>query len=110
MRRGDSVVVGAKIRRTRLHGRPFGRCDTWHGRIAILEVMETMSKDIEKPFDLSGPNPPQATEVTPELLAWALSQFNEEDMLAGIREIRETGGLQLKDLLHEIDLELARRE
>jgi hypothetical protein len=68
-----------------------------------------MSKDIEKPSDSSGPTAPQSAEITPEILAWALSHFNEEETLAGIREIRETGGLQLKDLLHEIDLELADR-
>jgi hypothetical protein len=50
------------------------------------------------------PSPPQAPvgEVTPELLAWARQQFSEDEIAAGIREIRETGGLALADFYHEL--------
>ena len=69
-----------------------------------------MSKDPVNSFDASDPTPPQSTDVTPEILAWALSHFNEEETLAGLREIRTTGGKELKEFLHEIDQELAPRE
>jgi hypothetical protein len=43
-----------------------------------------------------------AGEVTPELLAWARQKFSEDEIAAGIREIRETGGLALADFYHEL--------
>jgi hypothetical protein len=45
--------------------------------------------------------------LSPELLAWARAQFTEEELVAGLREVRETGGLQLADFLHELEREAA---
>ena len=42
-------------------------------------------------------------KLPPELLDWARREFSEEEILAGIREIRETGGLELKDFIDEIE-------
>lgn len=42
-------------------------------------------------------------KCSPELLAWADRQYSDEEVTAGIREIRETGGLELTDFLQEID-------
>lgn len=41
--------------------------------------------------------------VTPEILAWARQQFTEEEIVAGLRDIRETGGLELGDFIHELE-------
>jgi len=41
--------------------------------------------------------------LTPELLEWALQQINEEEIVTGIREIRETGGLQFNDFIKELE-------
>lgn len=41
-------------------------------------------------------------KLTPEELEWARGLDTEEEILAGIREIRETGGLELKDFFQEI--------
>jgi hypothetical protein len=42
-------------------------------------------------------------EYTPEFMEWARQQYSEEEILAGIREIEETGGLELKDFIHELE-------
>ncbi len=51
---------------------------------------------------------PQSQPVTPELLEWARRTFNEEEFLAGLREIQTTGGLEFKDFIHELEQEAAR--
>jgi hypothetical protein len=48
--------------------------------------------------------------LTPELLKWARQQFSEEEILAGLHEVQETGGLELRDFIHELEEEAARRE
>jgi len=46
------------------------------------------------------------TELTPELRAWALAQDTEEEIVAGLREVRATGGLEFRDLLEKLEQEL----
>jgi hypothetical protein len=41
--------------------------------------------------------------LTPEILDWARRQFNEAEFVAGLREIRETGGLELRDFVRELE-------
>jgi hypothetical protein len=52
------------------------------------------------------------TGMTPELMAWALSQWTEEDLVAARRDLQELrekgGGLELKDFLPELE-EIVRR-
>jgi hypothetical protein len=45
----------------------------------------------------------QQQYLTPEVMEWARSTFNEEEHLAGLREIEATGGLELKDFIHELE-------
>lgn len=45
----------------------------------------------------------QQKYLTPELLEWARRTFDEEVHLAGLREIETTGGLELKDFIHELE-------
>ena len=44
-----------------------------------------------------------AAHVPPDVLEWARRQFSEEDIVAGLHEIRKTGGLELRDFLHELE-------
>jgi hypothetical protein len=53
-----------------------------------------------EPRYLEGPSP---MKLTPELVEWARRQTNEEEILAGIKEIRENGGLELHEFLHELE-------
>ena len=46
-------------------------------------------------------------KLPPEFLEWARQQYSEEEILAGIREVRETGGSELKDFIQEIEEILA---
>jgi hypothetical protein len=38
-----------------------------------------------------------------EVLAWADRQFSDAEVIAGVREVRETGGLELTEFIREID-------
>jgi hypothetical protein len=48
--------------------------------------------------------------LTPELLERERRAINEEEILAGLREIEATGGLELKDFIHELEEEARPRE
>ncbi len=41
--------------------------------------------------------------IPPEILEWARKNLNEEETAAGLREIRETGGLELADFIQELE-------
>lgn len=53
---------------------------------------------------------PNYQPVTLELLEWARRTFNEEEHLAGLREIEATGCLELKDFIHARESEATLRE
>lgn len=44
-----------------------------------------------------------AAQVSPDVLEWARQQFSKEEVIADLREIRETGGLELRDFIHELE-------
>jgi hypothetical protein len=41
---------------------------------------------------------------------WARQQFDEAEFLAGMREIRATGGIELKDFIQELEEDASPRE
>ncbi len=43
--------------------------------------------------------------LTPELLEWARSEVNVQQILAAVAEVERTGGYQLKDFIHELELD-----
>jgi hypothetical protein len=47
--------------------------------------------------------PVEPTQGTPEPRAWLLQQYTREDLLAGLHEVKEKGGLELQDFLHELE-------
>jgi len=55
---------------------------------------ELLASDMAKSFALAA--------LAPEVLEQARQQFSEEEIAAGIREVEETGGLELRDFIHEI--------
>ena len=59
----------------------------------------------QQPSDTPLPQEPQAPgeSLPAEVLEWARKRFTEEEIAAGLREIRETGGLKLDDFLHELE-------
>lgn len=50
----------------------------------------------------------KARPIDPRIREWALRQFTEEEGIAGVNEIRETGGLTFDDLLAAIPPDLRR--
>jgi hypothetical protein len=40
---------------------------------------------------------------TPEFREWALRQFTEEEVMAGLHEMKTTGGLELPEFLSELE-------
>jgi hypothetical protein len=63
-------------------------------------------------FMLNGttPVPPANGKLTPEQKAWALQHFRDEDLAAGLCEIEQTGGLELKEFIEDLEQEAQRRE
>ncbi len=49
-------------------------------------------------------------QPTPEYPEGSREQLHEEEILAALWEIRTTGGLELKDFIHELEQEAAPRE
>ncbi len=45
----------------------------------------------------------RSDEIQSEILEWAKRQLNEQETVSGLREIRETGGLELVDFLHDLE-------
>jgi hypothetical protein len=48
--------------------------------------------------------------LTPDIVESAKSQFCEEAVAAGLREIQATGGLELSDFIHELEQEAGPNE
>jgi hypothetical protein len=44
--------------------------------------------------------------LTPEVLTWARQRFSPQEFVAGIREVQETGGLELGDFIHKLEQEV----
>ena len=53
--------------------------------------------------DIRNGKPYFAEPIPPEILEWARKILNEEEIAAGLREIRETGGLELVGFIHELE-------
>lgn len=53
---------------------------------------------------------PNYQPVTPEIMEWARRTFNEEEFVAGLREIEATGGVDITDLIQEPEQEATSRE
>jgi hypothetical protein len=80
-----------------------------HIQAADTAAREALATPAEDRQAIDG-QPPRPGELSPELLEWARQQFSAEEIVAGLREIRSTGGQELTDFLGEIDKELAPRE
>jgi hypothetical protein len=79
-----------------------------HGKGPKAEDGTVPAKQVSEPAPLpggpgGGVGRSEADKCSPELLAWADRQYSDEDVVAGIREIKETGGMELKDFMQEID-------
>jgi hypothetical protein len=49
------------------------------------------------------PGGPQPIPTPPDVIEWALSQINEEEIAAALREIQETGGYELSDFIRDLE-------
>lgn len=97
--------------------------------LAMLDEVDALARQLPAspdgagtagaPLNGSGPgkwNLPGVTDgfpfakLSPELLEWARQQVNEEEIIAGMREIEETGGLEFRDLLPELEEGTGRNE
>jgi hypothetical protein len=94
---------------------------TQRGHLSVLEELlrnagslnglQSATNDASAPDSAALPSREiQRSEISPEILQWARQQFTEEEIVAGLRELRETGGLELRDFLHELEEIANRRE
>jgi hypothetical protein len=49
-------------------------------------------------------------KLPPDLLAWARQTFDEAEFLAGVREVRDTGGVRFEEFIGEIERRLSARD
>ena len=49
-------------------------------------------------------------KLSPEQLEQERQAFNEEEFLAALREVQQTGGLRLEDFIDELEEEVRRRK
>jgi hypothetical protein len=70
--------------------------------VALRNSGNTVDADLEKILasDLAKSFAPAA--LAPEVMELAQRQVDEGEIAAGLREIEETGGLELRDFIHEI--------
>ena len=54
--------------------------------------------------------PEQVSRITPELREWARQQFTDEEIVAGLHELREKGALDLREFLDELEQIVAESE
>jgi hypothetical protein len=54
---------------------------------------------------LDDEKPPGREAIPSDVLAWARQQFTEEEIVAGLRELRATGGLELSEFIGELEQE-----
>jgi hypothetical protein len=48
--------------------------------------------------------------IPPDLLAWARQTFDEEEFMAGVREIRATGGVHFEDFIDGVEQKARARD
>src|SRR5262245_45633050 len=65
---------------------------------SLPEAIETNASSLPKQLPM-----PEAVRFTPEFLEWARQQFTEEEIVAALRDFEVTGGLELKDFIHELE-------
>ena len=74
--------------------------------LGSLDRIDTEAKELlpprEQPDSQQRPAP---IELSPEMLEWARQQFSEEDYVAGIRDIRENGGVPFENILQRLKSE-----
>jgi hypothetical protein len=44
----------------------------------------------------------EKTEITPELRQWAQQQFTDEEILAGLQEVRDKGGVEFSQIVEDL--------
>jgi hypothetical protein len=86
-----------------------------HRTLASLQEIEAAAKESfaaggatresgpTTPISPAQNNSASAGKPTPEIMEWVRQQINEEDIVAGLHEIRETGGLELRDFIDELE-------
>jgi hypothetical protein len=89
--------------------------DEWTGSVELFhKLADVMVLIADAGFRENGKlnpavNGPATARPSSSVLNWALQQFSEEEIVAGLREIRETGGLEFKDFVHELERAAAGR-
>jgi hypothetical protein len=76
--------------------------------VAAQEANAGMS-NAARPGDTQGKDSLSGA-IAPEIVQWARQELNEEETVAGLREVRETGGLELCDFIQELEQEVTPRE
>jgi hypothetical protein len=77
----------------------FGRLDEATRRKFLDLILEEVMGRSAMPGEALGPD----GRFTREFLDWDQRTFDRDAYLSGMREIERTGGLELKDFIHELE-------
>jgi hypothetical protein len=77
----------------------FGAMDEKTRREGLDLIAEEVVHRSTPPENAVGPD----GRPTPELMEWARRTFDVDAHLAGVRGIERTGGVELKDIIHELE-------
>jgi hypothetical protein len=69
----------------------------------LAKIVERIVNHSEQIRHRVEPGSPAAMVPTPEILEWARGLFTEEEAIAGLREIRQTGGLKFGEVIHGLE-------
>ena len=66
-----------------------------------VDVLASEGVDTRVPKQLQNPTESAPEQLAPAVLAWARQLFSENEIIAGLQEIRQTGGQELKDFIRD---------
>ena len=79
----------------------FGSMDKATRRQALDLIAEEVVERSTMPENAIGPD----GRPTPELMDWARRTLDLEEFRAAVREVEQTGGVELKDIIRELEQE-----
>jgi hypothetical protein len=77
----------------------------------LTEAAARVRSSLARPREVPPPPAPRPDQMdlvasgkpTPEMIAWALEYTDMEEIREEIEEIRRTGGLEFRDIIHELE-------
>lgn len=77
---------------------------------ALAGACETATLATQQAAETAQANGVASGKPSAELMSWARQNINEEEVVAEIRQIRQTGGVKLEDFIGELEAKVTASE